>query len=279
MKFVLFLAITFSSPFLLYAQNALQLKKDQVITVTSVTSMDADMGMGMQMKNNSNSVNKLVVIGEDDKNFLLTNTLTSIRLTLDAMGQQTDYDSDKAEDRNSEMGKAVGERLNKTDSIQIDKKSGSLILSYKDNNSISQDPPNPMQGIMDAMGSSEQENLPVTNAFFIIPTGKKVGDTWTDSSTNKNSKTVKTYILSAIDKNMATIRLAGTIQINTAQEIQGAAVNISMTTALMGDIITDIQTGLVSKQTLLSDVSGTIDMMGQSMPVSSKVASTFTYQY
>ncbi len=136
-----------------------------------------------------------------------------------------------------------------------------------------------MDPMMEAMGNSTDENVGVENAFFILPDGKKPGDSWADSSTEKNMKTVKTYTFKSLDKNIATINLAGSVTGTGQMEMQGMQVNISMNSTTAGDIIVDTKTGLVSKRTDIGDINGTLDLMGQSMPVMSKTNSTYLYQY
>src|SRR6476660_8001351 len=79
------------------------LNKGQKFKVTTTSSQEADMGMGMEMKNFTTSTNDFVVLNADDKNYTMTSTLTGLKLSMDFMGQQNNYDSDKKEDSASEI--------------------------------------------------------------------------------------------------------------------------------------------------------------------------------
>jgi hypothetical protein len=55
--------------------------------------------------------------------------------------------------------------------------------------------------------------------------------------------------------------------------------NITINSKVTGDITFDVNSSLVSKRNMVSDVNGNIDMMGQQMPISAKTTSTITYSY
>jgi hypothetical protein len=242
------------------------------------SSIDADLGMGMQMKNESSATNILHVIGSGDKNYTLSSTLIKLVISMDMMGEQKNYDSEKEADKDSEIGKTLSKKLNIPDTIPVEISTGIVQSKTTKTMPSPEKPENPMDPMMEAMGSSTDENVGVENAFFILPAGKKPGDSWADSSMEKNMKTVKTYIFKSLDKNIATINLAGSVTGTGQMEMQGMQVDISMNSITTGDIIVDTKTGLVSKRTVIGDINGTLNLMGQSMPVMSKTNSTYVYQ-
>ena len=258
--------------------NHLVLAKGQKITAVSTTSVDADMSMGMQMKNVSSTTNVLDVISEDAKNYTISNMLTKLKISMDAMGQQTNYDSEKPEDKDSEMGKVASKKINTRDTILIDKMTGDIIEDRKNNSPERADESNPLMGMMESMGNSDGSAV-AEGAFFIISKEKKAGDTWTDSTSDKNIKTVKTYTIKSIDKSIATILVNGTISGDTVTEMQGSSVSFSMNTKSTGEMVVDIKTGLVNKITNTADITGNIEVMGQSMPITSKATSSVIYQH
>jgi hypothetical protein len=54
--------------------------------------------------------------------------------------------------------------------------------------------------------------------------------------------------------------------------------NIKSETKTKGEIITDISTGMAKKRTSVADITGSIPMMGQDMPISAKVTTTTVYK-
>jgi hypothetical protein len=55
-------------------------------------------------------------------------------------------------------------------------------------------------------------------------------------------------------------------------------ITIKTETKTNGEIVTDISTGLVKKRTSVADITGSIPMMGQDMPISAKATSTSIYK-
>lgn len=279
-KSILLLCAAFLvSPFV-FSQNSnpIKIEKDRLILATAVSTSDMDMGMGMQMKTSNVASNKLLILGEDPEGYKISNTLTKLKSDMDFMGQQTNYDSEKPADNESETGKAVAAQLNKPDTFLLDKLTGKVTRNKKsEGNMPDVNQGNPLAGLMSSMNSSADVQV-VENAFFIIPTGKKTGDSWSDSTSDKSMKSKRIFTLKSIEGNTATISYSGTIDVSGNQEIQGSEVAITMNTKLTGEIIFNPTTNLVSKRTMNSDISGTIEMMGQAMPVNAKVESSFIYQ-
>lgn len=270
--------------FLMYAvvfsqgNNGIKIQKDRVILATSVSSSEMDMGMGMQMKTSNNTSNKLLIIGEDAAAYQLSNTLTKIKTEMDFMGQQNNFDSEKPSDMESETGKAMAAQINKPDTLTLEKLTGKAIRNKKNDASMPEvNEANPLAGLMNSMNSSADVQV-VENAFFIIPAGKKTGESWSDSLSDKSMKSKRVFTIKSIEGNTATISYSGTIDVTGTQEIQGSEVAITMNTKLSGEIMLNPATNLVSKRTMNSDISGSIEMMGQAMPVTAKVEASFTYQ-
>jgi hypothetical protein len=251
--------------------KAISLKKGQEITVSSAAESNTDIGMGMTMTNNTTVQNKLVVIGEDASNFIVTNTTTKMKMDMEAMGQSQHFDSEKPEDKDSEIGKSVGPQINSVDTFLVDKKTGLATATNK-----TEDEKGGNKASIMGQGSSSKQST--EDAFIIIPANKKTGDSWETSASIKGITTKKVYTLKSIDKNTATITAKETVDGTTEQEIQGMSANVTTNSKSDVEIVADINTGLVSKRTIVADVNATIDFNGQSNPISSKSTTTVTYK-
>jgi hypothetical protein len=273
MKKIIALAFVFTSLNSFSQSAAIKLKKGQIITSASVTENESEMSMGMTMKNNSNVSKKITVIDEDATTYTITNTITRMKMDMEGMGQNMSYDSDKAEDKDSEMGKTVAEKINVSDTFTLNKVTGA-ITAWKKQEADSE--AGAMGGMMSMMGGGEDQAA--NDAFFILPTNKKIGDSWSDVDVvTKGITTKKSYSLKSTDKNIATIGTTITIEGSTEQEMQGMTANVTMNAKTTGDIMVDTQTGLVTKRDLKVDVNSTIEMMGQSMPINSKGTNVSVY--
>ena len=253
------------------------LTKGQKFTVRTTSSQEADMGMGMEMKNNTSSQNNFLVIDVADKNYNVSNTLISLKVAMDAMGQQTTYDSDLKADSASEIGKAM-KNLNVPDTLSVNKYTAEVSDDKKADTTSKEDKSNPMEGLFESLGD-QGAGMALSEAFLIIPAGKKIGDNWADSSATKEQKTVNTYTIQSIEKNIATIIVIGNITSNIQTEANGMQLTVTMTTKKNSEVITDVKTSLVQKRTTKSDIAGNLEMMGQSMPISGKATTTSIYEY
>jgi hypothetical protein len=193
------------------------------------------------------------------------------------MGQSSTYDSDLKEDSASEIGKSMT-TLNVPDTVSISRFSGEINSDKKPKAETKADPTNPMESLFESMGNANT-NAVLSEAFFVIPAGKKAGDSWVDSSSTKDQKSVKTYNIKSIDKNIATLNVKTTVENNVQTETQGMQITVNMTTKTDSEVITDIKTSLVSKKTSKADISGTLELMGQSMPVTGKSTIVSVYSY
>lgn len=266
MKKVLFLAFGLAA----LSVNAQQLKvaTGQKITSVSRADMDMDMGMGGQMKIKSATTNVLHITGSDDKNFKATNTITKMTVSQEGMGQSTDFDSEKKGDMDSEIGKMMGKEINKAVDITVDKNSGKATEANPEKDTEADS--NPMAGMMGGMGEKSAAGM-TTAAFFIIPQGKKAGDKWSDSLSEEGMKGLRNYELKAIDKDEATVVMKTTSKGSITKEVQGMQMEINMNTTSESNLRTSLTTGIVKKNSTSATMEGTLDMMGQSMPITMKM--------
>jgi len=277
-SFLLFAAIIFSMNSFCQKNNGqIVLNKGQKFTVKNTMSQEADMGMGMEMKNFTTSQTSYIVLDVADKNYSISSTLTGMKVSMDFMGQQTTYDSDLKSDSASEIGKSMRD-LNTPDTVSVDKYTGTVIADAKTVTEPKEADSNPMENLFESLGDNNK-NVSISEAFFIIPAGKKTGDSWIDSSSTKDIKTLKTYTIKSIAKNIATVNIIGTVVSNIQTEVQGLQVNVSMTTKTDSEVITDTKTSLVTRRTTKADINGNLELMGQAAPVTGKATITSVYEY
>ncbi len=256
------------------------LQKGQQITITTTMNQDVDMtAMGMQMKNATTSTGQVMIKDSNKDNFITTYKLSKLNLLVDVMGQETKYDSEKPEDKDTDVGKSMAEKIGKEVTVIVNKNTGKASLEAAPVNSPErQDDPNPMGGLMNAFGSVTEE-ANVETVFFLVPTGKKVGESWVDSSSSTDKmKDVRTYTLKSLQNGIADVNLASVMQGSSTTEVQGMAMEISMNMKTDGQILVDTNTSLVKKRSTTANLNGNIEMMGQSIPMTSKAVVTVEYK-
>lgn len=250
--------------------------KGKTINMHSAMTMNMDLGMGMDMANNSNNNYSIQVLDVNDQTITIASTLTRMTMSVDAMGNQTTYDSDKADDKKSEIGQSIPEKMFLPDTVQIDRLTGKIINREK---AISADADaNPLDGMMQAFGNGNNSTF-IQDLFFIIPAGIKTGNQWQDSIVEKGLKKKTTYTLTSIEKEMATVSISETSAIDTESEVQGMTMQINMNGTTKGSILFNTKTGMVEKKSNEAELNGSIEMMGQSNPISSKTTTTLLIQH
>ena len=251
----------------------IQLKKGQQIICATSLNTDTDMGMGT-MKSNVGSKQNIRVIDENEKSYILTVGLSSIKMDMDGMGQQMSYDSEKPEDKNSQIGASLGDKLTTVDTFSLDKKTGLITKISQSKEAES--------GGMGMMGGDGNANQSINAAFFVVPMSKKIGDTWnyTDSLQTTGITTTKTFTLVSRDKNIATISYTGKSMGTVTSEVQGMSMSANIDSKVSGEFQVNLENGTVLKTTDDVDGTTTMDMMGQTMNMNTKAKSitSFTQQ-
>lgn len=268
-----------AAPLAALAQTPVRIdtKKGKTYKVTSVTNGEMDMGMGMTMNSKSTNQYQVEVLDVIGDKAILKSTLSRMNIEMDAMGQQQSFDSDKQADRESELGKNIPADAFKPDTAEISLASGALIESPGATKVKTEADDNPMNGMIQAMGESDAGAVAGT-LHFIIPAGVKAGDQWKDSSSTKGMKRQVTYTLESIDKNIASIKMDETTQMNSEQEVQGMAMQVSMSGSNKGTLKVNTDTGLIQSKEINSEVNGSLEVMGQSNPISAKNKATLTIE-
>lgn len=239
-------------------------------TIKTTVSMDM-MGQAMEMLANANMVRSINVKDKKDNSFFISSTLTKIKSNVNAMGQEQSFDSEKNEGTETETGKMMKGILNVPQEVELNNEAKVVNVKAKDSSSANAGMMEMMLGMIngeDAAGTSD--------AFLIIPAGKKTGDTWSDSSVMEGIKIYRTYTLKAVNGNKATVTIDGNQITNKTMEQMGMEVIITSDSKINGETIVDITTGVIEQKTLTMDGKGTAEMMGQSIPMTTKLISTAT---
>ena len=261
-----------------FAQSAkIKLANGQKIVVESTTDIQASLAMGMEVTSNSVSKNDLEVKNSTEKGYTISNALTKMKVNMNMMGQPNNYDSENKEGNNAEIAKIFDERLNKPVDIVIDNTTGIALTDKKKVKKDDTDQANPADDLL-AMFSDNSDDAIVSGAFEIIPKGKSAGNSWSDTAIAKDMKTIRTYTLKSVTGNEAVIQMDMVSNAVNKLNFQEMEFEVKSETKTKGEIITDINTGLVSKRTTSSDITGSIQMMGQDMPITAKATSTSTYK-
>lgn len=261
-----------------FSQASLKLVNGQKIIVESSTDIQASLTMGMELTSNSATVNALEVKNSTANNYTISNALTKMKVNMNMMGQSNSYNSDNKEGNNEDMAKIFDEKMNKQVSVLVDNKTGvAIIEKKKEKKADDTDDADPTAGLMKMFADNSDEAI-VAGAFEMVPKGKSVGDSWADTTTAKDMKMIRTNTLKSINGNEAVIQSVIVATGKNKLNFQEMEFEVKSETKTNGDIVMDISTGLVKKRTNVADITGSIQMMGQDMPISAKATTTSTYK-
>lgn len=252
------------------------LKTGQKIVATSAVNMQGDLGMGMEITSSTVTENTMNVKESSADNYTISNTLTKIKVDMAMMGQNNSYDSENKGNSSEDMAKIFEDKLNKPTDIILDSKTGMGSLATKPSKDTEPESGNPVDGIMKMFGDAS-EGAGVSSAFIIIPQGKKVGDTWSDTSKGKDLQAIRVFTLKSISGNDAVIEVVTSAKAKNTVDFQGMEFEIKTTTKTKDEIVADIITSLVKQKTSSSDITGNFQMMGQEMPITATVTATSKY--
>lgn len=252
------------------------LANGQRISVNNDLTIDASFGMGMELNSTTASVNSLQVKGIDAKAYTISNSLTKLKVNMNMMGQNNSYDSDNKDGNNEDMAKVFDDRMNKTTDVMIDNNTGMAIAQKQTDKKTDEDAANITENML-KMFSDNSDDAVVAGAFEILPTGKKPGDSWADTSNSKEAKTIRTYTLQSVNGNEAVVKMEMTVKAKNKIDFQEMEFEIATDTKTSGQITFDISTGLVKKRDTVSDITGSFQMMGQDMPITAKATTVTIY--
>jgi Family of unknown function (DUF6263) len=266
-------AVAFAQP-----TNKIKLANGQKIVVESTTDISASLTMGMELTSNSTNINALDVKNSNANNYVISNTLTKLKIATNMMGQASSYDSENKTGNDEQMAKIFDDKLNKPVDVTLDNTTGVAVAEKKKEKKTDDDDTNPVADMMKIFSDNASDDAIVSGAFEIIPKGKSVGDSWGDTTTAKDMKTIRSFTLKSIAGNEAIIQSTTVLNATNKMDFQGMEFIIKTETKTNGEIVTDISTGLVKKRTGIADITGTIPMMGQDMPISAKATSSTIYK-
>lgn len=262
-------AVCLSTTAIAQSNASLNLQKGQKYQVENKieTSSSTDVnGQSMESKANVTTVYNIEVKDKGANNYNLTNSISHILMNMEMMGQQIDFDSDKKEDIDSQMGTALKDFVNQPKDIQMDN-SGKIIADPKDTSDVS--------AIAKQLNFA-QSGYGTEIAFLAIPKNAKVGSTWTETTNDSGINKTTNYTIKEISGNIATVSFTGTIGTNMTMQQNGMDVATKTTGKVSGEEKVNMKSGVIQSSTTTMDASGTFTAMGQDFPTSTKMTSTTT---
>lgn len=251
-----------------HAQKIAVTKGQKLETVTT-TKMNMEV-MGQNMDNESVATSNVEVKDVNADGYLFINTVKRMTMKGSAMGQEMNFDSDKKEDMDGQIGQALKDKIGTPQEIQVDKQG--KVAGTKDAGETK-----PGAGMADMMSMSGDvtKGQPYPILIQLPAKAVKPGDTWTDSSgTVATLKTVTVYTLKSLTADGAQVSFTGTLSKSGTIEQNGMEIQMDMTGTTKGDAVYDAASGLLKNTTTSSDIKGSLGIMGQNAPLTGTVTAS-----
>jgi hypothetical protein len=251
-------------------------KKYEVIsTVVGNTTMEA-MGQSMDMPLETANKSTLTIKEVNNKGGNCSYVTDRMQFSLNMMGQEMIYDSDKKEDRDGKLGATMNKLVGAETTFIVDAngnvKQESVVKPNKEESNENGDM---ISGMIGNMGGANSDA--VCPIFDLFKQGKeiKIGEVITDSVVNTDNdgtvKNVSSYTLKEITEGKAIFSTTGVITINKKVEAQGNEVLTNTTTKSKGEMTVDVSTGILLKKSAIMETTGSVDLQGMSIPMNSKM--------
>jgi hypothetical protein len=228
---------------------------NQINTVTQTIQ-----GNEMEIKSNT-TLDIDLEVKEAGTNIKLINTIGRLQLHSEVMGNSTNFDSDKKEDKNAQIGQLLKDIINKPIETNLSS-DGKLVKSDKDK-SANESAENLIGGSIDEFAKE---------SFLAIPTSLKVGDSFEEvnDAADKNNSKKATYTVQSINGNDAEIVFKGTETTKRTKNIQGMEAVVTANSTTSGTLTIDIKSGLIKEKKSIVEGKGITEVMGQSIPFTLK---------
>jgi hypothetical protein len=241
--------------------------------ITAVSNQEI-MGQSMESKADINTLSTIEVKEVKDNNFDLINNILRMKASMNAMGQDMGFDSDKKEDLESDKGPDLRNIINHPKSVTIDK-SGKVISGKK---TEAKSDPQDMTGMLTKLlgDNPNDDGYGVSMIFLTLPKNVAVGYSWVDSSSKEGIKKSTTYTVKEIKGSEAVISFTGTTETNTKSEMQGVEVTSNIKGSLKGEETVDTTTGVLKTKNTNIESSGTLSAQGMDIPMTTKITSSIS---
>lgn len=231
------------------------------------------MGQTIDMKNVNTITTLVEVKNATDKDVALASTVKHVVMSMNGMGQEMAYDSDKKDGNTApaEMTQKMGEMVGKTNNLVINTKG---IITNSDDTTGGAVAAN-AGGFMGMGGGLVNVGNKPGNSYDLVANlpdkSLKAGDTWMDSTLSKEGKTVTSYKVLEIKGDEAVVSMDGTVAQNMETEQQGMTINMHIAGTSKGQYIMEVATGIIKKRNATMDATGTMEVAGQSVPFTMKL--------
>ncbi|MFT3845363.1 MAG: DUF6263 family protein [Lacibacter sp.] len=235
-------------------------KQFNVLTTMNAKISQEVMGQHIDIDMDVNTTDSVLVKSETNNSFNLSKVTAKMKMNMTAMGKEVNFDSDKKEDMESEMGQKLKEKLGVAVEATVNEKGQVKILSEKKE-----------ENAADAMSSimpMNNDSAAVAGLFLIPPQQSlKQGESWKDSVSSPEMSILNTYTFDKTENGIANISFSTVSNTTGTATTNGMEVTVKLKTETSGTLKVSTKTGLVLERKATMKMEGTSEVMGMQIPI------------
>lgn len=246
-----------------------QLKTGEKLKISNISTNNINqqmMGQEIQINITATLSDSLYVKSETAESFSISKVTNRIIMEMDAMGQQRSYDSDKAEDREGEIGEKFKDKIGVSVDANVSRKGIVKVTSIA---------PVAEQDAMGGMMNMNNDSATLAGLFLNSPLKEiSVGGSWTDSIVTTAGKMETLYTFIKAEQGIAylSFTLKGTIE--GTSNANGMEVKSKIQTTGSGTLMLELKSGLVLERITETKLNGTSEAMGMEIPLTGESKTT-----
>ncbi len=237
------------------------------VSNTSTNNLSQDMmGQKFQINIAADISDSIYVITWSTDSFTITKTTTHIKMDMDIMGQQKNFDSDKKEDMEGELGEKLKDKIGVVIHATINGNGNVKITSEAEEKQVD---------AMSAMMPLNNDSALIAGYFLMAPTKKiKAGETWKDSVITPESSIETVYSFIKTENSIAFISFEMKGSSVGTSSTNGMEVKTKTNTEGKGTLKVELSTGLVLERYTETKLTGTSEVMGMEIPMNGETKTT-----
>jgi hypothetical protein len=276
MKKMLFSALALATSMAVVAQAftpALKVtigKKYEAVTTIQGSMNQEAMGQSIEIPYDSRMENIILITATDKNGSAASATLNKMRASINMMGQEMGYDSEKG-DNAGPLADQFSPYIGKTTTFKLDV-AGNVVPG-----SVVAPEVTKTEGTDGDMMASLAKSIfgqivgIVPPVFDLLPPDAKNMSIGQSVTRNKEEGTQfrsnMVYVLTEIKDGKARFSLTGMMVMETKNEIQGMTMSSTSSNKETGEMWVDIATGMLISQKTTIETTGTAEVMGTQMPI------------
>lgn len=217
------------------------------------------------------------VTNTTDDNTTLHHTMDRLNFDFEGMGQKRSFNSANQKDMDGQFGAPIKELLAKAYDLIVDG-NGTTLMSMPEKIELTKQDERLaiISNMLKDLTSAVYPPQKASPSFFaVLPNRElKIGDTWRQSVTTANDRTMTDYTLTAISDSVITVDFKTTSASIIKSQMMGMETTTNMNSTAIGKIFLDRSTNIIKEKNITIESNGTTEAMNTSMPISSKMIMT-----